>query len=73
MFILFPPPPQKHVYSSIATREQTEEEESSGKAEATYMTMVRALLGAAGPGVQRMEKELARMWQCGWVPGGGDC
>ncbi|XP_059272330.1 junctional adhesion molecule-like isoform X2 [Mustela nigripes] len=31
--------PEKHVYSSIATREQTEEEESSGKAEATYMTM----------------------------------
>lgn len=55
------PSPQKHVYSSIATREQTEEEEeSSGKAEATYMTMVRALLGAAGPGVQRVEKELAR-------------
>jgi len=32
--------PEKHVYSSVATREQTEEEEeSSGKAEATYMTM----------------------------------
>ncbi|XP_054368239.1 junctional adhesion molecule-like isoform X1 [Mirounga angustirostris] len=32
--------PEKHVYSSIATREQMEEEEeSSGKAEATYMTM----------------------------------
>ncbi|XP_027434950.1 junctional adhesion molecule-like isoform X2 [Zalophus californianus] len=34
------PDPEKHVYSSIATREQIEaEEESSGKAEATYMTM----------------------------------
>ncbi|XP_073759917.1 junctional adhesion molecule-like isoform X2 [Callorhinus ursinus] len=36
------PDPEKHVYSSIATREQIEvEEESSGKAEATYMTMHR--------------------------------
>ncbi|XP_027961655.1 junctional adhesion molecule-like [Eumetopias jubatus] len=34
------PDPEKHVYSSIATQEQIEaEEESSGKAEATYMTM----------------------------------
>nr|XP_012423059.1 PREDICTED: junctional adhesion molecule-like [Odobenus rosmarus divergens] len=34
------PDPEKHVYSSIATREQIEEEEEcSGKAEATYMTM----------------------------------
>uniref|UniRef100_G1TCT1 Junctional adhesion molecule-like n=1 Tax=Oryctolagus cuniculus TaxID=9986 RepID=G1TCT1_RABIT len=29
----------KHVYSSIATREVTEEEDPSGKSEATYMTM----------------------------------
>lgn len=31
--------PEKHVYSSIATREVTEEEDPSGKSEATYMTM----------------------------------
>ncbi|XP_014917766.1 myelin protein zero-like protein 3 isoform X4 [Acinonyx jubatus] len=31
--------PEKHVYSSITTRELIEEEESSGRAEATYMTM----------------------------------
>ncbi|XP_016010963.1 junctional adhesion molecule-like isoform X1 [Rousettus aegyptiacus] len=31
--------PEKHVYSSITTREVTEEEKSSEKSEATYMTM----------------------------------
>ncbi|KAM5226926.1 junctional adhesion molecule-like isoform 2-T2 [Hipposideros larvatus] len=31
--------PEKHVYCSITTREVTEEEESSEKSEATYMTM----------------------------------
>ncbi|XP_004456385.2 junctional adhesion molecule-like [Dasypus novemcinctus] len=31
--------PEKHVYSLISTREVTEEEESSEKSEATYMTM----------------------------------
>lgn len=31
--------PEKHVYSSITTRELIEEEESSGKAEGTYVTM----------------------------------
>nr|XP_019571829.1 PREDICTED: junctional adhesion molecule-like isoform X1 [Rhinolophus sinicus]XP_019571830.1 PREDICTED: junctional adhesion molecule-like isoform X1 [Rhinolophus sinicus]XP_019571831.1 PREDICTED: junctional adhesion molecule-like isoform X1 [Rhinolophus sinicus] len=31
--------PEKHVYSSITTREVIEEEESSEKSEATYMTM----------------------------------
>ena len=40
-----------------------EDEESNGKAEATYMTMVRVLLGPAEPGVWRVDKELARMWQ----------
>ncbi|XP_077633475.1 junctional adhesion molecule-like isoform X1 [Crocuta crocuta] len=33
------PDPEKHVYSSITTRELIEEEDSSGRAEATYMTM----------------------------------
>nr|XP_017497811.1 junctional adhesion molecule-like [Manis javanica]XP_036848571.1 junctional adhesion molecule-like [Manis javanica]XP_036848572.1 junctional adhesion molecule-like [Manis javanica] len=31
--------PEKHIYSSITTRELIEEEESIGKSEATYMTM----------------------------------
>ncbi|XP_023413955.1 junctional adhesion molecule-like [Loxodonta africana] len=31
--------PEKHVYSSISTREVIEEEESTGKSEATYMIM----------------------------------
>ncbi|XP_058401100.1 junctional adhesion molecule-like isoform X1 [Diceros bicornis minor] len=31
--------PEKHIYSSISTREVIEEEEPSGKSEATYMTM----------------------------------
>ncbi|XP_015345295.1 junctional adhesion molecule-like [Marmota marmota marmota] len=31
--------PEKHVYSSITTQEVREEEEPSGKSEATYMTM----------------------------------
>lgn len=31
--------PEKHIYAPITTREVTEEEESSGKSEATYMTM----------------------------------
>ncbi|XP_042636282.1 junctional adhesion molecule-like [Orycteropus afer afer] len=31
--------PEKHVYSSISIREVIEEEESTGKSEATYMTM----------------------------------
>ncbi|XP_044609473.1 junctional adhesion molecule-like [Equus asinus] len=31
--------PEKHIYTSIAIREVIEEEESSGKSEATYMTM----------------------------------
>uniref|UniRef100_A0A8C9QDP9 Ig-like domain-containing protein n=1 Tax=Spermophilus dauricus TaxID=99837 RepID=A0A8C9QDP9_SPEDA len=35
----------KHVYSSITTQEVREEEEPSGKSEATYMTMVRMVLG----------------------------
>lgn len=30
---------EKHIYSSIATQEVNDEEESSGKSEATYMTM----------------------------------
>ncbi|KAK2503190.1 hypothetical protein MC885_003791, partial [Smutsia gigantea] len=36
--------PEKHIYSSITTRELMEEEESSGKSEATYMTMVSMIL-----------------------------
>lgn len=36
-----PSPLQKHIYSSITTREVTEEQESRDKSEATYMTMVR--------------------------------
>ncbi|XP_037697546.1 junctional adhesion molecule-like [Choloepus didactylus] len=41
--------PEKHVYTSIAVREVIEEEESSEKSEATYMTMhpVRPSLRAA--------------------------
>lgn len=31
--------PEKHIYSPITTRQVIEEEESSGKSEATYMTM----------------------------------
>lgn len=31
--------PEEHVYSSITTQEVREEEEPSGKSEATYMTM----------------------------------
>ncbi|EGW15168.1 Junctional adhesion molecule-like [Cricetulus griseus] len=38
------PLPQKHVYSSITTRESMEEG-PSGQSEATYMTMVRTILG----------------------------
>lgn len=53
-----------------------DEEESGGKSEATYMTMVRSVLGPAEPGVWRQEKDLGRIWQThgGWMllrfPGG---
>ncbi|KAB1255094.1 Myelin protein zero-like protein 3 [Camelus dromedarius] len=43
--------PEKHIYSSITTQEVIDEEESSGKPEATYMTMhpVRPSLRSAPP------------------------
>eukprot|EP00069_Balaena_mysticetus_P022018 bmy_03279T0 len=41
--------PEKHIYSSITMQEVIDEEEPSGKSEATYMTMVRNILGPAKP------------------------
>ncbi|XP_060255757.1 junctional adhesion molecule-like isoform X1 [Ovis aries] len=60
---------EKHIYSSITTQEVNDEEESSGKSEATYMTMVRNVLGPTEPGVWRQEKDLGRIWQThrGWM------
>lgn len=43
--------------------QEVTDEESSGKSEATYMTMVRNILGPAKPGIWRQEKELGRIWQ----------
>ncbi|XP_006148908.1 junctional adhesion molecule-like [Tupaia chinensis] len=48
--------PEKHIYSSIATREGTEGEEPDAKSEATYVTMKHAYSSiATGEGTEREE------------------